>query len=607
MKFTDINLRPEIQEALAGMGFTDATEIQEASIPLLLQSRTDLLGMARTGTGKTGAFGIPLVQQIDTDLRTTQALVLSPTRELCLQIAGELEAFSAKRRGLRIATVYGGASIGEQIRDLERGAHIIVATPGRLADLIRRRRVDLAGITDLVLDEADSMLQMGFKEELDQILAQTPADKRVVLFSATMPAEVERIARTHMRDPHIVRIANPAGFESTIEHLYCMVHSHHKFAALKRILDSDPGMYSIIFCRTKAGAQQIADWLRRDGYQSLALHGDLSQAQREDVMAAFRRREVTILAATDVAARGLDVDNLSHVIHFDLPDEAEAYTHRSGRTGRAGRKGLSISIINMKEVQKVKRLARAAGMNMGTMKVPGGREICEKQLIHLIDRVHNVDVNRDQIAGYLPLIEEKLAALDRDELLTRFVSFEFNRFLQAYDGAEDLNPVVRDSDNYGGSRSRTSYGGGFERGGAGRGFDGGRDYRDSRDSRDSRGGFGRHDGAGSRRAPGFGPASVPGGRRAAASIESEDGFVKIKINVGRKDRIMPQQVIGLVNDSAGRRDIRIGKIEIGTGSSFVMVAAQHGRTLVGKLNGHQWRGRPVQAELFTKPGTGRAV
>ncbi|HEU5290890.1 MAG TPA: DEAD/DEAH box helicase [Cyclobacteriaceae bacterium] len=437
--FETLGLSKRLSDAVQLIGFETPTPIQEKAIPLLLTGNRDFIGLAQTGTGKTAAFGLPLLDLVDEDSKDTQALVLAPTRELGLQIVSDLENFSERFKKLNIVAVYGGASISEQIRKVKRGAQIIVATPGRLIDLLGKKAVNLTTIKYVVLDEADEMLNMGFKEDIDEILSTTPDSKITWLFSATMPKEVRAIAKNYMTDPEEITVGDKNAGNANIEHQYVITQERDKYSALKRILDYTPEIFGLIFCRTRIDTQRIAENLMKDGYNADALHGDLNQAQRDRVMMKFRNRSVQILVATDVAARGIDVDNITHVIHMNMPDEMEFYTHRSGRTARAGRKGISIAMVTNRESGKLRQIEKILKTTFVKIAVPTGQEVCQKQLLALMHRVHEVKVNEKEIAEFLPAVYEELKDLTRDELIKRFASIEFNRFLDYYRNAPDLN------------------------------------------------------------------------------------------------------------------------------------------------------------------------
>jgi len=439
MTFEALGISGSILKAIKEMGFEDPMPVQEQVIPFLLQEERDLVALAHTGTGKTAAFGIPVIQKIVPTSWKTQALILAPTRELCLQITDDLNHYAKHIKGINIVPIYGGANILTQIKQVAAGAQIIVATPGRMLDMLNRKRVDVSTIRWLVLDEADEMLNMGFQEDLNAILSATPGDKRVLLFSATMPREIEVIAQSYMRKPAAITIGSKNTGAENVEHQYYVVHAKDRYLALKRIADFYPDIYSIIFCRTKIETQEIADQLIKDGYNADALHGDLSQPQRDSVMNRFRSRNLQMLVATDVAARGIDVVDLTHIINYNLPDDMEYYTHRSGRTGRAGKSGISIVIVNLKEIFRIRQFEKQIGKKFAAMKIPTGRQVCEKQLYHLVDKVKSVEIQHEEIGTFLPTVYEKLKGISKEEMIQRFVSAEFNRFLSYYRNAPDIN------------------------------------------------------------------------------------------------------------------------------------------------------------------------
>ncbi len=453
--FKETGLKPEILKALHDLGFEKPTPIQEKSIPQLLESGKDLMALAQTGTGKTAAFGLPIIQQIDPTDKNTQALIIAPTRELALQITDDLRNFSKYIKGINIVTVYGGSSIENQIRDLRKGAQIVVATPGRAKDLINRGKLRLDQVKFVVLDEADEMLTMGFKDDLDAILEATPQDKQVLLFSATMSKEIERIAKNYMKDAAKISVAEINKGADTVEHIYYMVNAKDRYEVLKRIADMNPDIYGIVFTRTRREAKDVAAKLMQDGYNADAIHGDLSQAQRDEVMKRFRNKQLQLLVATDVAARGIDVNNLTHVINYNLPDQSEYYTHRSGRTGRAGNKGTSIAIIHSREKGKLKEIEKKSGIKFRYQLVPSGEEICSRQVLSLSDKIVNTPVDDTQIEPFLDAIYKKFENLDREELIKRFVSTEFNRFLNYYKNARDIN-IVDDHKDRGRNRKGKS-------------------------------------------------------------------------------------------------------------------------------------------------------
>jgi ATP-dependent RNA helicase DeaD len=438
-QFEQLGVSPKIVKAVSELGFVEPTPIQEQAIPVLLKGDRDFVGLAQTGTGKTAAFGIPLLESIDLKLRQPQALILCPTRELCLQITRDLQNFGKHMDGFSTVAVYGGASIVTQLRDIKKGVHIVVATPGRMLDVLNRKAVNFSGVKYVVLDEADEMLNMGFQEDINSILSTTPEEKFTWLFSATMPAEVRRIAKNYMDDPFELTIGSKNTGNVNIEHEYYIVRPREKYAALKRIVDYNPDIFGIVFSRTKLETQEIAEALIKDGYNADSLHGDLSQQQRDKVMKRYRERSLQLLIATDVAARGIDVSDVSHVINYSLPDDIESYTHRSGRTGRAGKTGISIALVTSKDIGKIRQIERTLGKKFTLAEIPNGFDVCEKQLFSLVHRVHNVEVNEEQIGQYMQRIYDELKDMEKEEVIKRFVSLEFNRFLDYYKNAPNLN------------------------------------------------------------------------------------------------------------------------------------------------------------------------
>lgn len=437
--FKTLGVNEEILKAIADLGFETPTPIQTKAIPVLITGDRDFIGLAHTGTGKTAAFGLPLLELTDFESSKTQALIICPTRELCVQIAKDLKSFAKYIDNVNIVAVYGGTSIVNQIKDVKRGAQIIVATPGRLMDLMERKAVNIKSIQYVVLDEADEMLNMGFREDIENILSDTPEDKQTWLFSATMPAEVRAISRNFMFEPVEITIGNKGEGAANIEHQYYAVKEKDKYSALKRLVDMNENIFGIVFSRTKIETQEIAEKLMKDGYNADALHGDLSQQQRDKVMARFRNRSLQLLIATDVAARGIDVNNVTHIVHYSLPDEIENYTHRSGRTARAGKSGVSIALIAPRELGKVKQIERLAKIKFTQQRLPSGVEVCKNKLFSIIHKIHNVEVNNAEIEKYLPEIYTELQDLSKEDLIKRFASLEFNRFLEYYKGANDIN------------------------------------------------------------------------------------------------------------------------------------------------------------------------
>jgi ATP-dependent RNA helicase DeaD len=451
--FIQLGIRHDIVNAISELGFENPTPIQEQSIPVLLTGSNDFVGLAQTGTGKTAAFGLPLLELLDFEENHPQALILCPTRELCLQITNDLKNYAKNVRNVHVVAVYGGASISDQLHQIRRGVQIVVATPGRMLDIINRKAIDFSKVSYVVLDEADEMLNMGFQEDIDSILSTTPDDKKTWLFSATMPSEVRRIAKKYMTDPYELTMGTKNTGNENIEHEYYVVRAREKYAAFKRIVDFNPEIFGIVFCRTKIETQEIAEALIKDGYNADSLHGDLSQQQRDKVMKRYRERSLQLLIATDVAARGIDVNDVTHVINYSLPDEIENYTHRSGRTARAGKTGVSISIINGKELGKIRQIEKTIGKRFIKAEIPTGFDVVEKQLFALVHKVHNVAVNEQQIEQYIPRIMDEFKELSKEDIIKRFASLEFNRFLDYYKNAPDLNAPVEEHRRADGSSS----------------------------------------------------------------------------------------------------------------------------------------------------------
>ncbi len=576
--FKSLGLSDEILQSITLLGFETPTPIQEKTIPVLLDNENDLIGLAQTGTGKTAAFGLPIIQKI-TESKDTQALILSPTRELALQIANDLKAYSKFSDKINIVAVYGGASAEGQIAELRRGAQIVVGTPGRTLDLINRNKLIVKNVRYLVLDEADEMLTMGFKDDLDGILAGTPKEKQTLLFSATMPQEIVRISKTYMTKPIEISVGGRNESAANIEHIYYEVHARDRYEALKRISDMNPNIYGIVFCRTRMETKDIADKLMQDGYNADALHGDLSQAQRDHVMGRFRSRHLQLLVATDVAARGLDVNDLTHIINFNLPDEDEVYIHRSGRTGRAGKSGISLSILHMREKHKLRAIEKRIGKKFEKLNVPSGKEICEKQLFNLIDKFQQVEVNDSQIEPFLEVIYEKLQSIDREELIKRIVSLEFNRFLEYYKNARDLNVAAKSDD-----RRRDDD----------RGDRRGRKDRDRGDRRERD----RND-RGDRRDRDR--SDAPEGKRE----RNYDGeFSRFFINKGSKDNLNPASLIGLINKYTREHNLDIGKIEIMKSFSFFEINKGAERKLMDGFSDATFDSEPVMLEAANSKSGG---
>lgn len=546
LTFNALGLSPNLLRGIEELGFIKPTPIQEKVIPSIFDSNTDLIGLAQTGTGKTAAFGLPLLDLVDPSKKHVQTLVLSPTRELCVQIAKDLETYSKHMDQINVVPVYGGASMDTQIRALKRGAQIVVATPGRMIDLLKRKATKVNEIGTVVLDEADEMLNMGFRDELDEILETTPDSKRTLLFSATMSNEVARIARNYLKNPEKITIGKQNSGAENIRHIYYQIHARDRYIALKRIADINPDIYGIVFCRTRMETKDIADKLIRDGYNADALHGDLSQAQRDHVMKRFRERSLQMLVATDVAARGLDVNDISHVINYNLPDELEVYTHRSGRTGRADKSGVSITLINFREKHKIQRIESMTGKRCEKMPVPSGEEICKKQLFNMIDRMEKTQVDEAKIEPFMETVNKKLDWMSKEEVIKHFISIEFNRFLEYYKNAPDLNKKAEE---------------------------GGKD-KDGKKSRNRRGN------------------------------ENSGDFTRFFLNVGKKDGLQPKKMIGLINDHTRNRDISIGHIDLKDSFSFFEVDSQYADKVRGALSGKQFNGRKMNLEIAEKPKNG---
>lgn len=528
MTFEDLGLIKPLEEAVRDMDFSHPMPVQEAVIPLLLGERKDIIALAQTGTGKTAAFGLPLIQNINPGESFPQALILSPTRELCVQISRDLIQYAKYLPEVMITAVYGGANIEEQIRKIQKGTHILVATPGRLLDLMRRGAVKLSTVTEVVLDEADQMLDMGFQEDLEAILSEVPSERHLMLFSATMPAEIRSISEQYLHDPEEITIGSRNSTNENIRHQYFLVPAKDKYLALKRICDYYPDIYGIIFCRTRKDTGEVADLLIQDGYNADALHGDLSQSQREYVMQKFRHRGIQLLVATDVAARGLDVQNLTHVIHYALPEDAEIYTHRSGRTARAGKSGLSIAICHVREQSRLRLIEKTVGIEFEYRKLPTGAEICEKQIFKMVDEIENTVPVETVVAPLLSVVSKRLSWLDREELLSRFLYTQMSELLHYYERAvpiEEISPVKK--------REKTE----------------------------------RHKGG-------------------------ADGFARLQINFGRKDRIYPNTLIEILNRSLGHF-VEVGKIVIQDRRTVFGVKPEDVEEVVDALGAYDINGQKV--------------
>jgi ATP-dependent RNA helicase DeaD len=543
MKFEEMGLSQDILKAISELGFEVPTPIQQETIPELLVNGQDLVGLAQTGTGKTAAFGIPIIQQTDPETKIPMSLILCPTRELCMQITKDLKSYSKYIRGINITAVYGGASIDTQIMSLRRGSQIVVGTPGRVKDLINRGKLVVSQIKWLILDEADEMLSMGFKDDLDEILETTPKEKQVLLFSATMPKEIQRIASRYMTNPKEIAVGKRNQGAENVDHVYFMVQARDRYEALKRIADVNPDIYGIVFCRTRMETKEVADKFMRDGYNADALHGDLSQAQRDLVMNRFRMKHLQILVATDVAARGLDVTDLTHIINYNLPDDMDVYVHRSGRTGRAGKKGTAMTIVHSREQHKIRTIEHKVGKKFERKMVPNGQEVCEKRLFNLIDKFQAVEIDEKQIEAYIDNIYIKLEHMSREELIKRYVSVEFNRFLEYYQNARDLNNLTKTSR-----------------------------VQDEREhSKEKR-----------------------------RKSRQRTRFTRFYINAGSKDRITAQSLMGKINDNLPVKNAEIGKIEIMKKFSFFEIDSDYENVLMEKFKNVSVNGKDVFIELVKK-------
>jgi ATP-dependent RNA helicase DeaD len=556
--FETLGLAPEILKAVTDLGFETPMPVQEKVIPLILEKDTDVVALAQTGTGKTAAFGLPLIQRTDSNAKTIQALILCPTRELCLQISDDLNAYSKYLPDLHVLPVYGGSNIEVQIKALKRGVQIVVATPGRMLDLINRKVAKLNSVRTVVLDEADEMLNMGFIESLDEILKSVPEERRTLLFSATMPNEVAAIARNYMQNPEEITIGTRNSGAENVRHLCFTVNNRDRYAALKRIADYNPSIYGIVFCRTRRETQEVADKLIQDGYNADALHGDLSQAQRDYVMQKFRVGNIRLLVATDVAARGLDVSNLSHIINYNLPDDYEIYNHRSGRTGRAGKSGTSVVIVNTKDKSKIRKIEKTINKQFEYLDVPKGREICERQLFHMIDRMERVEVDNSQLDSFLPVIFKKLEWLDKEDIIRRFASLEFNRFLNYYRDAADLDSANAGDDSHEGRRKK--------------------DKRKKNERREK-----------------FGDDAANDTEK--SSRKAEKGFVRLHLNVGKRDGVFPNVLIDLINQTDSSKKVKIGRIDLTKKDTYFEVKAEQANGLLKKLNNVYYMDRKVKVNV----------
>lgn len=545
LTFNDLSLQAQMLKGLEDLGFEQPTPIQAQAIPYLLESKGDLIALAQTGTGKTATFSLPILNQIDTDEDSVQAIILTPTRELCLQICRDIEAFSKYMPKVSTLAVYGGTGIREQIRALDKGVQIVVGTPGRTLDLIERRKLKLGNVSYLVLDEADEMLSMGFQDSLNAILDTTPDDKQTVLFSATMPKEIRKIAKKYMTDPHEISVIDENKSTANVSHEYYMTLERHRYKVLKRLADYHPEIYSIVFCRTRRLTQQIADKLMQDGYSADCTHGDLSQGQRDQVMQRFRDKKIQMLVATDVAARGIDVNDLTHVINYNLPDSLETYVHRSGRTGRANKQGICITIINAKEGGRIRQLEKKIEKSFQRKPIPEGSEICRRRLFNLIDEVEQVSVNEEQVAEFIEEINGKLAWMSREDLIKRFVSVEFNRFLEYYRNAGDLNVDAKAGKERGKERGKKK------------------------------------------------------------SKNDNTSYSRYFINLGKDHKINPKEMITLINQSLKGKSFSIGAIDLQKNFSFFEIEEGLEELVVSRMRNARFRGRKINVEIANPMPKGR--
>jgi len=539
--FDELGLNEPLVKAVTDLGFTQPTPIQEKAIPVLLSGTKDLIGLAQTGTGKTAAFGLPLLQLINKDERHPQALVVCPTRELCLQIVNELELFKKYLKGVNIVAVYGGASITMQIKDIRRGVQIVVATPGRLIDLIERKAINLEEIKYVVLDEADEMLNMGFQEDIEFILQNTPRRDSTWLFSATMPSEIRNVSKRYMKQPFEITVGKKNTANKNIDHQFYVTTAQHRYEALKRLIDFNPGMYGIVFTRTKADAQEIAEKLTREGYDIDALHGDLTQQQRNKVMDEFREKSLQLLIATDVAARGIDVQGITHVINYELPDDVEVYTHRSGRTGRAGKTGVCMSIVHVREVGKIRQIERMVQVEFHKLEIPSGKDVCRKQFYYFMDKLLSADISHGDYETYMPMLQEKFADVSKEEVLKRVAALEFDRFLKYYENAEDLNLRERHRDD------RSDRSGGTKRDTKGREFSGG-----------------------------------------------SGKFTRLFVNLGTKDGFYKASFLQFLLDMSDLSKDVLGRIDMKEMNSWIEVDKRASAQMVEAIDGKKYKGRRIR-------------
>jgi ATP-dependent RNA helicase DeaD len=559
MTFDELGLDARLVQATDALGYKNPTPIQEKAIPVLLSGTTDMVGLAQTGTGKTAAFGLPLLHLVEEAQKHPQALVVCPTRELCLQIVNEVELFKKFMTGMHVVAVYGGSSIGQQIRDLKRGIQIVVATPGRLIDLIERKAINLEQIKYVVLDEADEMLNMGFKDDIEFILQNTPNRQSTWLFSATMPPEIRRISKKYLKEPVEITVGKTNTANKNIDHQFFVTSAQYRYQALKRLIDFNPGIYGIIFTRTKADAQEIAEKLTREGYDIDALHGDLTQQQRDKVMGEFREKTLQLLIATDVAARGIDVVGITHVINFELPDDVEVYTHRSGRTGRAGNTGVCMSIIHSRELGKMRHIQGIVQAPLHKMEIPSGKDVCRKQFFHFMEKLLMADISHGDYESYVPMLEEKFADVTKEEVLKRVAAMEFDRFLKYYENAEDLNMYEQRRERVTGDRIGVD-----RRGGGDRERIAGRDTR------------GRQ----------FGSAT-------GTSAPSGD-YTRLFVNLGTKDGFYKASFLQFILDMSDLRKEVLGRIDMKEMNSWIEIDKNAAKQMIAAIDGKNYKGRRIR-------------
>ena len=553
--FEELGLQEKILLAISELGYKNPTPIQEKAIPVLLSGTKDLIGLAQTGTGKTAAFGLPLLQLVDSKQKYPQALVICPTRELCMQIVNEVELFKKHMTGIHVVAVYGGSSISMQIRDIRRGVQVIVATPGRLIDLIERKAINLEQIKYVVLDEADEMLNMGFQEDIEFILQNTPQRDSTWLFSATMPPEIRKVSKKYMEAPAEITVGKMNTANKMVDHQYFICSAQHRYEALKRLIDFNPGMYGIIFTRTKADAQEIAEKLTREGYDIDALHGDLTQAQRNKVMDEFREKTLQLLIATDVAARGIDVVGITHVINYELPDDVEVYTHRSGRTGRAGKTGVCMSIVHTRETGRIRQIERMVQVPFHKLEIPSGKDVCRKQFYYFMDKLLSADISHGDYETYLPMLQEKFQDVTKEEVLTRVAALEFDRFLRYYENAEDLNARDRE-------RSRA--------------FETRNDRNGDRGDRGDRGGDRRRDTKGREFGGGNG------------------NYTRLFVNLGTKDGFYKSSFLQFILDMSELNKEVLGRIDMKEMNSWLEVDKHSAGKMIQSLDGKKYKGRRIR-------------